>query len=209
MAKKKKTIVGLLLDKTGSMMSIQEEAVTSIREYIETLRKGAPKATVLLATFNGCEKMSVIRRGAAKSIEPISRDEYVPQCDTPLYDSMMAFIKDLEQYEKATTLIILVTMTDGYENASTEFTVANVKAKIEEKTAKGWEIVFLGADIDTHRVGAEIGTQTGSTLRFGKASIAETTKAVSKLAVTAALNDSYTAGNFFNQDVSMTDNDSD
>ena len=48
--------------------------------------------------------------------------------------------------------------TDGYENASVEYTYKKVKDMIQTQTNKsGWEFVFLGANIDAAEVGESMG----------------------------------------------------
>ena len=44
--------------------------------------------------------------------------------------------------------VIVVIITDGMENASTHRTYQEVKELIERQRAHGWEILFLGANID-------------------------------------------------------------
>ena len=45
--------------------------------------------------------------------------------------------------------VMFVIITDGYENASREYTADKVRALIRQQTDKyGWEFIFLGANID-------------------------------------------------------------
>ena len=199
-----KVIAGLLVDSTGSMVTIRDKAVSGTREYIEELRSSLPGATVLIGTFNSCAGMAVLRRGAAKTIEPIGPDEYEPTCMTPLYDAMMAFMAELE--DEANRLgaeqVFFVTMTDGYENASSGFTRDDVGEKIETLRDKGWEGIFLGAGIDAVAVGKSIGTSPGSTLTTNTADWTAETRAVASLTASAALDEDYETGTFFQQGAS-------
>lgn len=53
---------------------------------------------------------------------------------------------------------MFVIITDGYENASREFTADKVKAMIEhEKEKYGWEFIFLGANIDAVETASHFG----------------------------------------------------
>lgn len=53
--------------------------------------------------------------------------------------------------------ILFVIMTDGMENASEKYDVTTIKSMIEQHKEKGWEFVFIGANIDAVEVGDTIG----------------------------------------------------
>ena len=57
--------------------------------------------------------------------------------------------------------VIVLIMTDGQENAS-EFTLSDVKTRIEKYKKEGWEFVFLGADIDAFAGGTRLGVSGNS-----------------------------------------------
>ena len=46
---------------------------------------------------------------------------------------------------------VIVIMTDGHENASREFTSTSMKALLDSVRARGWEVVFLGANFSNFR----------------------------------------------------------
>ena len=53
---------------------------------------------------------------------------------------------------------VAVIITDGYENASREFSLQQVKRLIEEqKEQAGWEFLFLGANMDAVEVAEGFG----------------------------------------------------
>ena len=63
-------------------------------------------------------------------------------------------------------------MTDGYENASRDWTHERIKALIEQQTREyGWEFLYLGADQDAIEEGAKMGFAAAKsmTYRRGKA----------------------------------------
>lgn len=58
-------------------------------------------------------------------------------------------------------------MTDGLENASTDHTWAQVKEMVEhQETVYGWNVVYLGANQDAIKVGAQLGVRHGSSLTY-------------------------------------------
>lgn len=65
---------------------------------------------------------------------------------------------DVEVDPDAEGKVLAVILTDGEENASHEVTGEQVKAMIEEREAKGWTFIYLGANQDAWAVGAKLAT---------------------------------------------------
>jgi Mg-chelatase subunit ChlD len=62
-----------------------------------------------------------------------------PRGGTPLFDAIGLAIHDLENVEESTDENkVLVIVTDGFENASKEYTFENISSKIKEKEEAGW-----------------------------------------------------------------------
>ena len=143
----------ILLDRTGSMASIWEEALGSVNAYAESLftpEDGAPPGAddrITLAVFDHQAglQFDVLRKAAsAGDWKPVTSQEASPRGMTPLFDAIarMVALAEADNPQKA----ILVVMTDGEENASREVTKEGVKAFLGRVEAKGWEVVFLGAE---------------------------------------------------------------
>ena len=47
-------------------------------------------------------------------------------------------------------------MTDGYENASREYSAKAIKALVEELKSQGWVFAYMGANQDVEAVGASL-----------------------------------------------------
>ena len=60
-----------------------------------------------------------------------------------------------EEYRPEKTIFVII--TDGYENASREYSYDRVKKMIEQKKEDGWEFLFLGANIDAIGEAEKIG----------------------------------------------------
>ena len=52
---------------------------------------------------------------------------------------------------------VFIITTDGQENSSSQFRYADVKKMIEAAKKKGWEFLYLGANIDAAAEAAKIG----------------------------------------------------
>lgn len=147
MAKKSKmtTAAYILLDRSGSMSSLWEEALGSINGYV----KGLPEdSRVVLATFDshGHDFYEVIRDTTAGDWKNLSNEDAMPRGGTPLFDAsgrMMWRIMD-DKPDRA----VFVTMTDGEENSSQHFKQSQVKSMVQALESKDYQVVFLGANFD-------------------------------------------------------------
>jgi hypothetical protein len=143
----------ILLDRTGSMNSIWDEALASVNTYAQSLgtkeegEDGDVDADVTLAVFDAQDGLAfdVLRKSAsAKEWNTVTDDEASPRGMTPLFDAIgrMVGIAEVDQPDKA----VIVIMTDGQENSSRELTREGAKAALDRAREKGWEVVFLGAE---------------------------------------------------------------
>ncbi len=119
----------------------------------------------------------------------------VPRGGTPLLDAVGTVITaESEQIEKLPKSekpdrVFVVIATDGLENASREWSKAAVGKLIGDRTADGWDVVFIGADFDAFSEAGSFGVNRGSTLSTNTAnagayaaSFAVTTNAVRRAA---------------------------
>lgn len=62
---------------------------------------------------------------------------------------------------------MFVITTDGMENASREYSYEKIKEMIERQKGKyGWEIIFLGANIDALSTAARVGISADRTANY-------------------------------------------
>ena len=158
----------VVLDETGSMAGQEERVVTSMNEYAETMKKAKARMTVFC--FDS-ERWRVFFDDKASKWKPMTVEDYNPGQMTPLYDAIGKAIGYMEKiathnYDK----VHMMVDTDGYENASEEFTFEVVTGLIEGKQAAGWKFVFMAAGVDKGQVqlvgsqGRRMGMQVNSTL---------------------------------------------
>ena len=134
--------VYILLDRSGSMATLWDEALGSINTYVSKLKK---KDNVYLAAFD--DQYEIVRDCKAEGWDDISKDEIQPRGMTALYDSCGKIMAKAE--EDGAKKTILVVMTDGHENASKEHTQTSIKAKVKQFEDNKWEVIFLGANFDS------------------------------------------------------------
>ena len=142
----------IILDKSGSMSSIARQAIDGVNETIGSIRSAQEKNPdqkhmVTLVAFCGCE-MKVIYDNV-----PTDKD-YRPCCMTPLYDAVGSTITRIHSLKSSddNSLALVTIITDGYENASREFTLTALKSLIDSYKEQGWQFTYIGADHDVEQV---------------------------------------------------------
>ena len=99
-----------------------------------------------------------------RAVSPMTDKEYFVRGSTALLDAIGKTVNKLAAVQRNTAedyraeKVMFVIITDGYENASREYTAEKVKAMIEhEKSKYGWEFIFLGANIDAVETASHFG----------------------------------------------------
>ena len=115
----------IVLDASGSMYSIRNEAVAGVVETIQTIRtaqdENANQEHLLsLVVFNGKRINTVFDRMPITKVPDFSKKDYLTTDNTPLYDAMGNAITNLQRYIDKDDNVLVTIITDGYENASVE-----------------------------------------------------------------------------------------
>ncbi len=179
MTKKGLTHCTLILDRSGSMMSIRTDVIGGVNQFIKTQREQPGECTFTLVQFDSKDPYEVLCDHVPIKEAKDLGDEYVPRDWTPLFDaigrgitntgSWLASLPEHERPEK----VVFVTMTDGAENASKEFDAASVSKLTKEQTEKyGWQFVYLGADHDAMKAGASLGIVAANVSPYSKSNFA-------------------------------------
>jgi len=151
----------IILDASGSMSSIETQAINGFNETVQTIRDAQEKHpeqqhTVTLVVFNSSETKTVYDGVPAGEVKEMTADDYHPDCCTPLYDAMGFSINTLrKKVEKGDTVLVTV-ITDGEENSSREYNQKSIKALVDELKAKGWVFTYMGANQDVEKVAVSI-----------------------------------------------------
>lgn len=139
----------ILLDRSGSMASLWNEALGSINTYVQKLVDNKVDTGVTLATFDssGSLNFDVIRdRITPPTWRQVSDVDATPRGLTPLFDAVGKIVSLAEagNYDK----VAIIIMTDGHNNDSKELNVTQAKDLLDRCRAKNWVVTFLGANFD-------------------------------------------------------------
>ena len=172
----------IIIDESGSMQSIKKQAIDSVNETIQTIRSAQTKYEdqehyVSLITFNDDVK-TVYDCVSVSEVKELTSENYHPDCCTALYDAMGLSVNALRKKVAEIDKVLVTVVTDGYENASKEYSGKAIKALVDELKANGWVFAYIGANQDVEAVAASISIT--NTLNF-EATCAGTTVMSKKL----------------------------
>ena len=78
----------------------------------------------------------------------MTADSYCPDCCTALYDAMGLLLSALQKKVSKEDKVLVTIVTDGYENASREYSSQTIKSLVNELKGKGWVFAYIGANQD-------------------------------------------------------------
>lgn len=150
----------IILDESGSMLSIKKEAIDSVNETVQTIRSAEKKNEdqkhfVSLVTFNDNIK-TVYDCFPVKEVKEVTAETYRPDCCTALYDAMGMSLNALRPKVAEDDRVLVTIVTDGYKNSSREYSGKAIKALVDELKGKGWIFAYIGANQDVEQVAATI-----------------------------------------------------
>lgn len=157
----------MVVDRSGSMATMHEDAQGGINTFIKKNQDMPGKAFLTLVEFDHAYRV------VHDHIDINEVPEYAldPRGSTALLDAVGRAFSDADKHE-CDGMKLGVIVTDGGENASSEWTRDNVFKRLEElKEKKGWDIIFLAANQDAISAGATLGVAADSAFNFDAGSI--------------------------------------
>lgn len=147
------THIYLLLDRSGSMESIRSDVIGGFNAFVAEQQAAGDDASVTLVQFDSQDPQELlVDAKSIRKVRPLTMATFVPRGGTPLLDATGLLLARAEERVnerkaagKAREEIIFVTITDGQENQSREFSRKQILDRISDLTAKGWTFVFLSA----------------------------------------------------------------
>jgi uncharacterized protein YegL len=163
----KRAFISLLLDETGSMQAVKDETISGYNAYVDNLAEEAPQARFTMTRFNSLKTEIAHDAVPITEVPHLTGETYQPAASTPLYDAIGRTIRAVEvQANRKKDRVLVAILTDGFENASSEYSLDAVKSLIKEKTDKGWEFAFIGADISAVREARQWGIPDSSAVLY-------------------------------------------
>ncbi|WP_419838013.1 vWA domain-containing protein [Candidatus Poriferisodalis sp.] len=157
--------VWILLDRSGSMSGLEAAVVKGVNRFIAEQAAEPGSCRLTVAQFDSEAPFEVLVDDVSvHKADPHVLEQYEPRGLTPLFDAVGRLIgcadRRVKQRRKAgkkpedQTVVI---WTDGYENASTDYSAADIHELIGKRREQGWAFVFMGANQDSYAESARLG----------------------------------------------------
>lgn len=157
------TDITFLLDRSGSMAPLQGDVIGGFNTFVREQKDTKNDIRLSLVQFDNEFEINYINK-LISEVLPLNEGTYQPRGSTAYLDAIGRLIndtgarlKEIPESERPDKVVFVV-QTDGLENASTKFTLEQIKGMIEHQQQKyNWQFVFFGANIDAVAVGGGIG----------------------------------------------------
>ena len=141
-----------ILDKSGSMYGREEDTIGGFNATVKEQKETGNRVYVTSVLFSDEHKI-LIDRLPIEEVREMERNDFRVGGCTALIDTIgdtIEHIGKVQHYTKSDPVdkTIFVIITDGLENASRKYSAGEVRKMIEGKKEKGWEFLFLGANIE-------------------------------------------------------------
>ena len=169
--KKGLTEIIYVLDRSGSMGHLTGDTIGAYNAYLDEQKNFDGETRITTVLFD--DKYELLFNGVSIDEAYLDHEKYFVRGMTALYDALGKTIMDVgarlfstPESERPEKVIFIIT-TDGYENASKEFTQKKVKEMIEHQQSRySWEFLFFGANIDSAETASSIGVAEESAFDF-------------------------------------------
>jgi uncharacterized protein YegL len=174
---KKQTYVAIVVDRSGSMSSVQKAAVSGINEQIKALRDNAEKGGDTRVTYIqfDSEIDTLYANRPASELKEILDSEFQPRGLTAMRDAVWTAINTLKASVKEVTddtAFLVVVISDGIENASRECTQEMLakETKFLEATDK-WTFTYLLSNQDIKLAEQMLGVRKGNIASYASTNV--------------------------------------
>jgi hypothetical protein len=152
-----------VLDRSGSMSSILDDAIGGLNTFIEQQKELDSNNKISIILFDTSHELhhdNIL----LSEVPKFDKKTYVPRYGTALYDSIglsldneFDLLASLSKEERSEKTLVFI-LTDGDENSSIHYTKDQIFERINELKEKfNWEFIFAGANIDSYKVGSSLG----------------------------------------------------
>ena len=155
----------IILDESGSMRTIEKQAIIGLNETFQTIRYAQKehqeqKHFISFVTFNSAQIRKVFDRIPVDTNNELKWTDYNPGECTPLFDAMGISLNELKKRVKEKDVVLVTIITDGYENASRQYNSSDIKKLVNELKEKGWVFAYIGTNQDVDAVADLLGVRS-------------------------------------------------
>jgi len=133
------------------MGHMTKEVIGNFNHFLAEQQEIEGKAKLTLAIFD-TEYTLLYDEVNIQKAKPLTSKDYWARGGTAMNDAIGRTLTNKQRKKNAIVMI----HTDGWENASREYTAKDIK-KLTKKLKKKWEFIFVGAGIDAMTVNRDYG----------------------------------------------------
>lgn len=165
-----------ILDRSGSMEAIRDDAIGGFNAFLDAQRDEPGETRLTLVQFD--DRYDVLADHVPLAhVPPLARETFVPRGSTALLDAIARTLDAVGKRLAATpeperpSKVVVAVVTDGQENASRHATRQQVFDRIaHQRDVYGWAFVFLAANQDAIAGAVALGMQADDGVAFAVAS---------------------------------------
>lgn len=165
------TEIVFILDRSGSMGGLESDTIGGFNAMLKKQKQEEGEAFVSTVLFDH-ECFTLHDRLPVEQVPEMTSKDYTVRGCTALLDaigSTIEHIQSIHRYarkEDVPARTMFVITTDGMENASKRFSGSSVKKMINQQKKKGWEFIFIGANIDAIATARDFGIESDRAVNY-------------------------------------------
>lgn len=153
--------VCFVIDSSGSMSGSEKDVIGGFNKTIAE-QKAVKDGDCIVSLYEFDSRVKKVYLG--KNLDEVGDFNYKVGGMTRLYDGIGTavdevgkWLSDMDESERPSKNIVVI-ITDGGENSSTEYRLKDIREKIKEQTEKySWDFVYLGNDLSDAKDANDIG----------------------------------------------------
>jgi hypothetical protein len=147
----------VILDKSGSMERNSQRVIDGFNEFLQTQKRIVDDTTFTLTTFSDTLQ-TVFHNIPVADVVPLTPAGYTTDGMTALHDAIGSALTTYAGNPR--TLVVII--TDGEENSSSDYTSESVERLVQTRTTEGWKFIYLCTDLRTARAGSALGLSSAA-----------------------------------------------
>lgn len=169
--KKNLTELVFIVDRSGSMAGLESDTIGGLNATLNKNRKVDGECLVSIVLFDNMSEV-LVDRVPLEQVGNLTEEQYQVRGCTALLDAVGDSVRFMEKVQRIlpedhrAENVIFTIITDGMENASTHRSYREVKHMIEAQQEKGWEFIFLGANIDAAAEAGRMGIRADRATQY-------------------------------------------
>ena len=166
------TEIVFILDRSGSMAGLESDTIGGFNSMLKKQQQETDGEALVSTILFDHETIVLHDRISLADVKPLTAEDYEVRGTTALLDAVgdaIKHIKNVHKYARAEDRpqkTIFIITTDGEENSSRRFSYKQIKTLIEKQKEKGWEFIFLGANIDAAEVAEDLGIDADNAVDY-------------------------------------------